>query len=432
VTRIFVVAKTEFLALVRTKAFIIGILMVPVLIGLSIAFQIFAARQTDREDHKFAVIDDTGVLFGTLETAAAEHNREAGSGEARTGPHFLPERAPAGAADRDALVADLSDRVRSKALFAFVELPASLLDTSTTERDQLRYYTETPSYTSLPNWIRSTIERDVTHRRLASASIDATLIDRLTRDTSIATLGLVTRDATGRVGEARRVNELQTFVVPFAMMYLLFIAVMSAAPPLLTAVVEEKMSRISEVLIASIPPSHLMAGKLLGVSAVSAVLALLYVGGGLYALVSAGQVGLVAPALIGWFVLFLFLSVLLYGAVFVAIGAACSDLKDSQSMMQPVMIFLMLPLLASPVVIRAPESALSIGLSLVPTATPFLMLTRLAMTPPPPMWQVALGVALTAITTAFCVYAAGKIFRVGLLMQGKPPNLPELLRWIRR
>jgi ABC-2 type transport system permease protein len=101
-------------------------------------------------------------------------------------------------------------------------------------------------------------------------------------------------------------------------------------------------------------------------------------------------------------------------------------------MMQPVMLFLMLPLLAAPVVIRAPHSLLSVILSLVPTATPFLMLTRLALTPPPPLWQVVLGIALTVITTAACIFAASRIFRVGLLMQGKPPNLPELLRWIRQ
>jgi ABC-2 type transport system permease protein len=430
--RILVVARTEFLALVKTKAFIIGILMVPVLIGISIAFQIFAARQGDRDDHRFAVVDDTGVLFAVLEKAALEHNAESGSGDTRKGPHYLPERAPTDAADRGALRSQLSDRVRSRDLFAFVEFPASLLTTDTTERDQLRYYTQTPSYSGLPNWIRSTIERAVTERRLATAALDPQVVARLTRDTTISTLGLVTRDASGQIVEGGRISEVQTFIVPFAMMYLLFIAVMSAAPPLLTAVVEEKMSRISEVLIASIPPFHLMAGKLLGVAAVSMVLALLYVGGGLYALMSAGQLGLVASSLFVWFVVFLVLAVLQYGAIFVAIGAACSDIKDSQSMMQPVMLVLMLPILAVPVILRSPESTFATVITLFPTATPFLMLARLAMSPPPPVWHVALGLVLTTAMTVACIAIGAKIFRVGLLMQGKAPNLPELLRWIRR
>lgn len=430
--RIVIVARTEFLALVRTKAFIIGILMVPILIAVSIGFQVFAARQADRDDHRFAVLDETGRLFPALAAAADERNRASGTGSARTGPHYLPEFVPADRSDRGNLRAELSDRVRTKDLFAFVELPASLLDLTRTDRDQVRYYTETPSYTALPDWIRETIARAVTERRLAVSELDAATVKRLTRATTVATLGLVTRDGTGSIIEGQQLGEVQTFVLPFAMMYLLFIAVMSAAPPLLTAVVEEKMSRISEVLISSIPSSHLMAGKLLGVTAVSTVLAGLYVGGGLYALMSAGQVDLVRPALIGWFVVFLILAVLLYGSAFVAVGAACSDLKDSQSMLQPVMLFIMLPVLAAPVILRAPESPLAIGLSLIPTATPFLMLTRLAMTPAPPLWQVGLGLALTMLTTVLGIFAAGRIFRVGLLMQGKPPNLPELLRWVRR
>jgi len=83
-------------------------------------------------------------------------------------------------------------------------------------------------------------------------------------------------------------------------------------------------------------------------------------------------------------------------------------------------------------VMRAPNSLLSVIVSLVPTNTPFLMLMRLSMTPAPPMWQVALSIAISITTAAGVVWAAGRIFRVGLLMQGKPPNLPELLRWIRR
>ena len=430
--RILIVARTEFLSLVRTKAFIIGILMVPVLIGLSIGFQIFASRQSDLDDHRFAVVDETGVLFAAIQTAAAEHNVRSGTGPVRSGPHFLPEAVPVGPDDAGARRAELSDRVRAKDLFAFVELPASLVDPSATGEDTLRYYTETPSYTSLPDWLRRTVEREVTTRRFTAAAVDPDLVQRLTRGTALTTLGLVTRGADGQVQDARRVNPIQTFGLPFAMMYLLFVAVMSAAPPLLTAIVEEKMSRISEVLIASIPAFHLMAGKLLGVACVSALLALLYVGGGVYALIAAGQTDLIQVSLLVWFVVFLLIAVLMYGSVFIAIGSACSDLKDSQSMMQPVMLFLMLPLLAAPVVIRAPHSLLSVILSLVPTATPFLMLTRLALTPPPPLWQVALGIALTVATTAACIFAASRIFRVGLLMQGKPPNLPELLRWIRQ
>ena len=149
-------------------------------------------------------------------------------------------------------------------------------------------------------------------------------------------------------------------------------------------------------------------------------------------MISFGRADLIDPALIGWFLVFMVCAALMFGAIFLAIGSACSDLKDSQSMVQPAMTLIILAYLASFVVMRAPESALSVGLSLFPTITPFAMILRMAMPPGPPLWQVLLSVALLVVTTGAIVWAAGRIFRVGLLMQGKPPNIPELLRWIRK
>lgn len=430
-SRILVVATTEFLTLVKTKAFIIGILMLPLILGLSFGFQIFAARHADVEDHAFAVIDHTGVLYPVIVAAAEDHNKKSGTGKERTGPYFVPSQIELRDRDAGDVKAELSSRVRKKDLFAFVEVPAQVLDIKATAADQIDYYTETPSYDALPDWLNGVLQKEITARRFVTASVDRNLVTQLTRPARVTTLGLVEKKADGTVSEAKRANPIATFAIPFGMMYLLFIALMSSAPQLLTAVIEEKMSRISEVLISSITPTQLMLGKLLGVAAVAALLALIYLGGGVYALTQAGQIELVQPSLLAWFVVYLLCAVLMFGSVFIAIGSACSDLKDSQSMMQPVMMLLLVPMLASAIVLRQPNSMVSTVASLFPTASPFLMLVRLAMSPPPPMWQVALSVVLTLGTTALFIWAAARIFRIGLLMQGKPPNLPELLKWIR-
>jgi ABC-2 type transport system permease protein len=423
--RVFLVASTEFLAIVRTKGFIIGILVVPVI--MVIMGGLARVRSDgDTGDRRVAVIDRTGVLYDALDTAAAERNAKA-----RTEAHFILEHA--GAADADgSVVMALSDRVRSKDLFAFVEIPANVLETTGTEAGQINYYTQSPSYTPLPQWLGTTLERAITARRFEAVAVDAAKAAALTRPTRVATQDLFERRPDGTIVAARRVSQVQTVLLPLAMMYLLFMAVMTSAPQLLTAVIEEKMSRISEVLIASISPLHLMAGKLLGVAGVSVALASIYLGGAAYAAFTTGFFDLVRPALIGWAFVFLVCAVMIFGSLFIAIGSACSDLKDSQAMMQPVMLFLALPVLASSFVLRAPNSPLAVGLSLFPPATPFLMLVRLALTPAPPMWQVLLSLVLTAGTAALFVWAASKVFRIGLLMQGKPPNLPELLRWIRQ
>src|SRR5262252_7122556 len=107
-SRILVVATTEFLTLVKTKAFIIGILMLPVILGLSFGFQIFAARHADVEDHSFAVIDHTGVLYATIAAAAEEHNQKSGTGKDRTGPYFVPSQIELGSRDAGEVKAELS------------------------------------------------------------------------------------------------------------------------------------------------------------------------------------------------------------------------------------------------------------------------------------------------------------------------------------
>lgn len=427
--RVLTVAQMEFLTLVRTKAFIIGILMVPVLIGVSIAFQVYAERHTDTEIRKFAVIDHSGSLYDALAAAAAAHNAEQGEGAAQKGPHFVPSRVePAGGAD--AVKLELSDRVRAKDLFAFVEVPAGIIEGSG-DAAAIRYYTGTPSYEPLPDWIRDTANREIARQRFTNSGIDPGLVTKLNARVGLSSYGLVERQLDGSAAEARETDRIATFVLPFVFLFVMFMSVMTGAQHLLNAIVEEKMSKISEVLVGSIEPFKLLLGKLLGVAGVSLLLASIYVGAGVFAVVQSGRFDLLRFDLFAWFFLLLICAVLMYGSIFLALGSACSDLKDAQSMMQPAIMLIMLPYLASFMVIRAPDSSLVAGLSLVPTVTPFVMIMRLAIPPGPPAWQVVAGVSIVLVSTAFLVWAAGRIFRVGILMQGKAPNLPEVLRWIR-
>lgn len=430
--RVFTVAVAELLALVKTKFFILGVLLVPLMIAVFIGFQTFAEHRSDLVNHRFAVIDRTGVLYPVIARAADEHNKEAGTGSSRRGAHFVAVEAPAAGESVDEVRLELSRRVRAEELIGFVDIPETVLEVGVRDPAPVQYYTETPTFDDLPDWLEATVNREIARQRFARASIDPELADRLTEAASMTTLGLVERDADGGVVQAREVNELQTFGLPFVLMYVLFLAVMMSAPHMMNAVIEEKMSRISEVLLASVTPFQLLAGKLIGIATLSVLLAMVYIGGGAYAALAWGEFGLMPPALMAWFLLFLLAAVLIFGSVFLAIGAACSDLKDAQSMVQPAMFFLLMPMFAAIMVMRAPNSTLSVVVSMIPTATPFLMLVRLAMTPPPPAWQVWASVVLTLTTAAVFVWAAGRIFRVGLLMQGKAPNLPELMKWIRR
>jgi ABC-2 type transport system permease protein len=429
-----IVAQTEFGALVRSKAFIAGILLMPVMMVLSVGLTRATRRVADDRDRTFAIVDYSGVISGPLVMLAKMF--DAGSLPGGAGPEgpatsrFIPVEIKTAGQQPDELRLELSDRVRRGELFAFVEFPADVVDPGGEAR--IRYYSDHPSYATLPTWLRATANGVIINERFRRAAVDGALVARLMKQAPVDSLGLFERDASGAARQGEKVDAARAFGVPAAVVFLMFITVMSSGPALLNSVIEEKMSRISEVLMGSITPLQLMAGKLLGSVAVSILLSAIYVAGGLMgAHYWGGYASAVTASLLGWFFVFLVLSILMFGSVFIAVGAACSDLKDSQGMMTPVMMLIMVPMFMWVPILRAPDGTIATVLSLVPTAAPFLMMLRISLAPGPPVWQIALSAALMAATTAVAIWAAAKIFRTGLLMQGKAASLAELVRWVR-
>ena len=423
-----IVALSEFNTLTRSKAFIIGILMMPVFMAIALGVQKFTKNATDVKDRPFVVVDRTGAIYPAIAAAAEEWNRGVSDTGTQTAPRFLPSQGTFDDKDEQARAA-LSDRVKKEEIYAFVEIPAGALNPD--GAGAVRYYSNHPSYRTLPGWISNVVNREILNQRFKAAAIDHALVSRLTRRVEIAELGLLQRDATGAIRAAAPVDKVRTVAIPVGMMMILLFSVMSSAPQLLNSVIEEKMSRISEVLIGSVTPFELMMGKLIGSVGVSVVLAAIYVGGAVVAARYFGYVDAIRAGDIGWLLLFLIMASFMFGSIFITIGAACSDLKDAQGMMTPAMLIMMLPWMTWFAVINAPESPVAVGLSLFPTATPFLMLLRIMLPPGPAFWQILLSVVLTAITSVAAVYAAGKIFRTGLLMQGKAATFGEMWKWVR-
>ena len=429
--RVIVVARSEFQTAVRARGFLIGIMLMPILFGGAVFLQRVVDREANRTIRRVAVIDDTGRLFAPLAASAQSWNR----GERDLGPRvaespqFALEPVVPRAGDREALLLSLSQRVRAQNLFAFVELPSGLLGENPDAK--IRYYSAAPAYRELPDWLQRAVLREVVKRRFEQAHLSPLVVATLLKPIATEELGLLGRSSTGSVRQAVEVDRVRSIGIPVAFMFLLFLIVLMTTPQLLNSVLEEKMSRISEVLLGAVTPFELMLGKLLASTAVSAVMTLVYLIGGAWAAHRWGYLDAVDPRLLSWFVVFLVLSVLSYGAMFIAIGSACSDLRDAQNLMTPAMMMLMIPALTWTLVTKAPQSAFSVGASLFPPATPFLMLLRLALPERPPGWQVALGVLLTVGTMLVIVWAAGRIVRVGLLMQGKAVRIGELWHWIR-
>lgn len=433
--KIIVVAVREYQAAVRTKAFIISILAMPVFMGLSIAAQTFLRDKVDTTDKRIAVMDRSGRLYDAMAEAAGDWNTKevfkgAGENRKKTKPRYLLERAEVSTDDPALAAFELSERVRNEGLFAFVIVGPDVIDPgSDAARARVAYHSNSPTYNDIERWLSGVMNHRVRQLRFEAVDLAPDIVDQATRRVPVANLGLVSLDEQGRVTEAEEINELVNFMMPFGMMMLMFMVVMVSASPLVQSVLEEKMQRIAEVLLGSVTPFQLMMGKLLGIVGVSLTIATIYMVGAYYAVHRAGYGQFFPTHLVWWFILFQASAVLLYGSLFAAIGAAVSDMKEAQNMMTPITLVVISPMFVWLNVLREPMATSSLVMSLFPPATPMLMILRQAVPPGVPFWQPVLGLALVALTTVGTVFVAGRIFRVGILMQGKGANLGEMLRW---
>ena len=199
----------------------------------------------------------------------------------------------------------------------------------------------------------------------------------------------------------------------------------------MTSTIEEKSSRVIEVLLSAVSPVELMAGKILGRMGASLVVLGLYVAIGMAALLSFALLGLLDPWLLFYLVVFFVIAYLVNASLMVAVGAAVNEMKEAQSLMIPVMLMLMAPWILAAPIARDPNSTFSTVISFIPPLNTFTMLIRMASSAPPPLWQVWISIAIGVASVCAAMWLASKVFRIGLLMYGKPPDFATLIRWVR-
>ena len=280
------------------------------------------------------------------------------------------------------------------------------------------------------NWLNGPINDGVRLARLAQLGIDIGRHKGLTASVSIEGLSLVERDEkTGEVHEARKRSELEGFFVPFAVAMILAMIVMVGSAPMLQNVTQDKSQRIVETLLGAATPFELMTGKVLGSVGVSVTSSVLYVLAGTVAVNALGVAGLLPLTIIPWFYVYLLADVVMLCAFAAALGACCSTPQDAQNLAIVLLMPCLIPMFMLVTVLRQPNGMLATVMSLIPPFTPILMLLRQAMPNGVPAWQPWVGLVGVLVFAAATVWAASRIFRVAILMQGKPPRLAEMVRW---
>lgn len=430
----FLIAAREYNAAVRTKAFIFTIILAPLLMGGGLIAFILLEGRVDTTPKTIAVVDHTGVIAPALVQAAQVRNEtqifDPESGK-QTRPTYHIEIVQPNNEDPDAQRVELSNRVVSKELQGFVEIGTDAVHPGeNAQAARITYHGENAVLDDARSWIMNPINNTIRSLRLSEAGVDHERVESLLSWVPVEGMGLVSVDpATGHVKEAQRSSEGLAIGVPFGMMMLMFIMIMMGAVPLINSVLEEKTQRISEVLLGSARPFEIMMGKLLGHLGVSFTAAVVYVIVGVIATSRMGLAENVPFDILPWFFAYMISAVFMFGAMNSAVGAAVNEIKEAQNLQMPVMMPALIPMFVWFPVMKEPLSGFSTWMSLFPPFTPILMLVRQASPIAIPAWQPWVGLAGVVGFAIFCVWAAGRIFRVGLLMQGKPPKLGDLVRW---
>jgi ABC-2 type transport system permease protein len=470
-----VIALREYKAAVRTKSFIISLLVMPLMVGGSILLQLLLKDQVSTAPKHFALVDRTpGQQLAPWLLDAVKYRNENEIFDPRSHKQTKPAydiNVISPSTDIPDAIAqqrlELSRRVQHKEIDGFVEIGSHVLsiekgkgiqkDEGGRMKDEtepavpsdssfiphpsslpsdalvIRYQSDSPTAMDLHKWVEQVLNKGIEEKRAQTLGLPPGKLGAVIQPVPLLPKGLSTVDPqTGAIMDGRDDNPIVSIFMPAALMIMMFMMVLLGSTPLMQGVVEEKMQRIAEVLLGSVQPFQLMMGKLVGMVGVSLTLAAVYLIGGYWAAHHYQIADAIPVPILIWFVVFQALAVLMYGSLFIAIGAACSDMRETQTMLWPVMLLASCPLFVWFQVVREPNSFFSQVISLFPFATPMLMILRQAVPPGIGWGQPVLGVLLVLCTTLLCVYAAGRIFRVGILMQGKGAHVSDLVRWVFR
>jgi ABC-2 type transport system permease protein len=427
-------AAREYKAAVKTKGFIIGLVLAPLFMGGSLIAFFLLKDRVDTSDKHVAVIDRSGVIAQALMDAAEYRNAkeifEEGTGK-KIRPAYFFERVEPNKDDPKAQHLALSDRVRKGELYAFLDIgPQVVHPGEDREAFRISYYAKNAAMDDLRNWISWPINNQLRKLRLADAGIKESDVKDLFSWVGVDGLGLLSVDeSTGNIEDARKANPVEALVIPIVIMMLMLLMIMMSVPGMLQSVMEEKTQRIAEVLLGSIKPFEFMSAKLLSGMALSLTSSAVYIIGGVVAVHSMGYEEYVPFHVLPWFVVYMLLAIIIFGAISAALGSTCSEAKDAQSLSFPTIIPAIVPMFIYFPVVKEPLSSFATWASLIPPFTPLLMVLRLCTPGSVPTWQPYVGLVGVLLCTLFFVWAGGRVFRVAILMQGTPPKLANIVRW---
>ncbi len=404
--QILKIIKWEFMTRVRSKIFIITMILFPLfIIGMSVVPSMLMNRETE-EIFVIGLIDEsqgTGDVFTDL----VNRDHQTARGESQ----YIVQKFTVLDSAKAALV--------RKDIHAVIVLPDSVVEGKRPE-----YYALSLGNFKIQQAMRYSLHNAVMRERFGRENIDPELVEELT--------ARVRFDAyeVGKSGETSEGNELVSFMIPFASMFILFMSIFINGQLLLRSVMEERTSRVVEILLSSANPTQIMTGKILGLGLLGLVQLGTYlaVGFGVLQYQNLGQsFGL---SMGGILIVYFLLGYFLYAAIFATMGTLFNSEQEAQQSTSIISIVAVIPMMLSSYFITNPSATVTKVISFIPMFTPFMIPLRMG-TGFIETWEIVLSTVILLVTVIFMFRVAGKIFRTTLLMYGKRITLPEIWRWVR-
>lgn len=428
------IVKREYVQRVRSKMFILSTVLLPVVMSLFGLVPAIILSIDTGSRMRVAVVDQTGKMFGQLnQTLLNEAGQNANTSEQRASlgrgfGNFTLEEVSATNQSLEQIRSDLDRRLRAKELDGYMILPPNFLEHGTAE-----FFSRNPGDVFSRRTLQQALNRALRERRLIEANVDPRTRQELFQPVELQTMKV------GATGEERDTGG--SFMMVFVVGLVMYLSILMYGQVVLGAVIEEKETRIAEILFSSVKPFTLMMGKLVGVSLVA--LTQLAIWGTAFGVFALYGVNLLASRGVStnipgqpflhyiYFGLFFLLGYFIYATLYALVGSMSTTAQEGGQLAMPIILILVVSFYLFLPVSRNPDSALSFWVSMFPFSAPVTMLVRI-VTQTPPFWQIALSLLIGFGSVLVIMWIASRIYRVGMLMYGKRASIPEALRWARQ
>ncbi|CAN5753804.1 ABC transporter permease [soil metagenome] len=443
--KLVTIINREYLTRVNSKAFIISTILGPIVMVAFMVVPVLIALMETGEARRIAIVDQTGRVYDRVREFITNEGSEPSSpaslprdmsqspeerarqaGIAIKGDFRVERAEPAGRALED-VKRELNGRVRRKELDGYIVIPSDVL----VER-KAEYYGSNVGDFMTSIRVKEGLSRAVNEQRLADSGVDHSLLREMSKRVSMNTFKVSEGTEEKDSGEA--------FFLVLGVGFLIFIMILMYGGTVLSAVMEEKETRIAEILFSSVSAFPLMMGKLVGVSLVAltqfTIWGLLIGGFSVYGVATLGQ-GMdaqlppVSALNIIYFVLFFLLGFFIYASVYAVIGSIVRSYDESQAFLMVAIVPLILSFYLVFPVVRSPGSSVAFWASIVPLSSPVIMPVRI-VSQTLPFWQIGLSLLIGFGAAILLTWVAARIYRTGMLMYGKRATIPEVWRWVRQ